>query len=84
MEKRLFIVSFTSVDCRIPGGPQGGSVENYTGTTEGSEVFYSCNQGLVPVGRMRANCTENGQWSPNPADVSCMRGKWKCLIDLSH
>ena len=57
-------------DCGPPGAPQRGSLENYTNTTEGSEVFYRCDTGLVPEGRMRAVCTRNG-WSPNPAGVSC-------------
>ena len=61
------------VDCGQPGAPQHGSLESYTNTTEGSEVFYSCDPGLVPVGRMRAACTRNG-WSPNPADLSCVGG----------
>ena len=57
-------------DCGPPGNPQRGSLESYTNTTEGSEVFYSCNPGLVPQRRMRAVCTEDG-WNPNPADVNC-------------
>ena len=64
---------YSSVDCGQPGAPQRGSLESYTDTTEGSEVFYSCDPGLVPEGRMRANCTRNG-WSPNPADLSCSVG----------
>ena len=59
-----------AVDCGSPGDPRNGSLESYTNTTEGSEVFYSCNPGLVPEGRMRAVCTSNG-WSPNPAGLSC-------------
>ena len=54
--------NLTSVDCGSPGNPQNGSLESYTNTTEGSEVFYRCDPGLVPEGRMRAVCTENG-WS---------------------
>ena len=59
-----------AVDCGPPGDPQRGSLESYTATTEGSEVFYRCDTDLVPDGRMRAVCTRNG-WSPNPADQSC-------------
>ena len=59
-----------SVDCGPPGNPHNGSLESYTDTTEGSEVFYSCDPGLVPEGRMRAVCTEDG-WSPNPAYLNC-------------
>ena len=62
-----------SVDCGHPVTPQNGSLESYTDTTYGSEVFYSCDPGLVPEGRMRAVCTRNG-WSPNPADLNCTVG----------
>ena len=41
--------NFPSVDCGSPGNPRNGSLEGYTVTSEGSEVFYSCNQGVVPV-----------------------------------
>ena len=62
-----------SVDCGPPVAPRNGTLKTYTSTTEGSEVFYSCDPGLVPEGRMRAVCTESG-WSPNPGDVSCSVG----------
>ena len=65
--------SLPPVDCGSPVTPQNGSVANYTGTTNGSAAFFSCNPGLVPIGRMRAVCTGNG-WSPNPADLSCTVG----------
>ena len=68
-----YIVIHPSVDCGPPVTPQSGLLDNYTSTTEGSEVFYSCDPGLVPEGRMRAVCTENG-WSPNPAYVRCTTG----------
>ena len=61
------------VDCGAPVVPRNGSLESYTNTTEGSEVLYSCDPGLVPEGRMRTNCTRNG-WSPNPAALSCSVG----------
>ena len=59
-----------AVDCGPPGAPQHGSLETYTDTTEGLEVFYSYDQRLVPEGRTRAVCTRNG-WNPNPADLNC-------------
>ena len=62
-----------SVDCGPPGAPQRGSLESYTDTTEGSEVFYRCDPGLVPGGTMRAVCTRSG-WSPTPADLNCAVG----------
>ena len=74
--------SFISVDCGPPLAPWNGSLESYSGTTEGSEVFYSCNPGLVPEGRMRAVCNRNG-WSPNPANLHCILGNFQqiCMID---
>ena len=65
--------NLTSVDCGSPGNPWNGSLESYTNTSEGSDVFYRCNQGLVPQGRMRTVCTRNG-WSPNPAEICCTEG----------
>ena len=66
----------TSVDCGPPGNPRNGSLESYSDTTEGSEVFYSCSPGLVPEGRMRTVCTRNG-WIPNTADLCCTVGMYK-------
>ena len=71
-----------SVDCGPPVAPQNGYLERFNDTTEGSEMFYSCDQGLVPEGRMRANCTRNG-WSPNPADLDCTQTipcRFKCFF----
>jgi len=59
-----FVCTF---DCGIPVAPQRGSVESYTNTTEGSVAFYSCEQNLLPVGRMMSMCTVNG-WNLN---LSC-------------
>ena len=61
------------VDCGPPVNPLNGSAANYTSTTNGSVAFFSCSPGLVPEGRMRAECTGNG-WNPNPADLSCTIG----------
>ena len=70
----LCVVStLSSVDCGPLIAPHNGSLENYTDTTPGSEVFYSCDPGLVPEGRMRSVCTENG-WSANPVDLRCTVG----------
>ena len=71
---------FQSVSlCILLDVPRNGSLESYTDTTEGSEVFYRCDQGLVPEWRVRANCTRNG-WSPNPADLCCTKSRYKYLL----
>ena len=64
-----------SVDCGPPFPPQNGSLEDYTNTTEDSEVFYRCDPDLVPEGRMRAVCAKNG-WNPNPASLTCNVGMY--------
>jgi len=71
--KIYLIPMIFSVDCGPLVAPRNGSLESYTSTINGSEVFYSCDPGLVPERRMRAVCTENG-WSPNPRDLSCTVG----------
>ena len=75
------IFIFTSVDCGSPVAPRNGSLESYNDTTEGSEVFYRCDSGLLPEGRMRAVCTVSG-WSPNPADLCCNAGMYKLVPAL--
>ena len=71
MKSTLFYSS--PVDCGSPCNPRNGSVTSYTGTTNDSVAFYSCDPGLVPEMGRRAVCTGNG-WSPNPADLSCSVG----------
>ena len=66
-------VAFLSGNCAPPVAPRNGSLESYSNTIEGSEVFYSCDPDHLPDGRMRAVCTGNG-WNPNPADLSCTIG----------
>ena len=75
----LVFAFFVSVECGLPGVPRNGSLESYTDTREGSEVFYRCDPGRVPEGRMRAVCTGNG-WNPNPADLSCTKSRYKYLL----
>ena len=71
----------SSVDCGAPVAPQNGSLESYSDTTGGAEVFYSCDQHLVPEGRMRTVCTRNG-WSPNPADLHCAMGMLSVITSV--
>jgi len=72
-QANFWLIALPSVDCSPPVDPWNGSLESYTSTINGSEVFYSCDPGLVPVGKMRSVCTENG-WNPNPADLNCTAG----------
>jgi len=71
------------VDCGPPTAPQNGSLESYTNTTDGSVVFYSCDPGLVPVGRMMTVCTGTG-WSPSPDALSCSVGMLQLTVKYVH
>ena len=48
-----------------------GSIDPYQNTTEGADIFFGCNPGFVPAGRMTAVCEADGRWNPDPADHRC-------------
>ena len=58
-----------SVNCSDPTPPVDGSIEPYQNTTEGAEIFFRCNLGFVPAGRMRTVCGADGRWNPDTATV---------------
>ena len=62
---------FPTVNCSDPTFPTNGSIEAYQNTTEGAEIFFRCNPMFVPAGRMRAACTSDGRWNPDPAGHRC-------------
>ena len=66
-----FTISHAVMDCGEPDPPTNGFLED----NSGSEIFYQCNEGFLPTGRMMAVCTEEG-WSPDPANLSCTEGMW--------
>ena len=47
------------------------SVEVYSSVSQGSQITYYCQPGLLPSERMVATCGNDGYWSPNPAELSC-------------
>ena len=61
------------VNCSDPTPPMDGSIDPYQNTTEGAEIFFRCNPGFVPAGRMTATCASNGVWTPDPASFTCTR-----------
>ena len=65
------ITRFHLVNCGTPISPGHGFFEAYENTTEGAEIFFRCNLGLVPGGKMRAVCGADGRWIPNPLHFRC-------------
>ena len=67
------------VNCEIPTVPGNGSIENIQSisTVGGAQIFFRCNPGFVPAGRMRATCVSPdgisvvGTWTPDPTDLVC-------------
>ena len=60
------------VNCSDPTSPGNGSIGTYQNTTEGAEIFFRCNPGFVPPGRMIAVCASDGRWSPDPVELRCI------------
>ena len=59
-------------DCGAPPSPINGSLlQPCTSTTEGSVVVFQCDPGFVPDREVTAVCGGDGQWTPNPGDVTC-------------
>ena len=61
----------STVNCSDSTVPVNGSIDPYQNTTEGAEIFYRCNPGFVPAGRMRAVCGADGRWNPDSATLVC-------------
>ena len=67
------------VRCGMPRGPGKGSIKNIQSisTVGGAQIFFRCNPGYVPAGRMSATCMSpdgilaDGTWTPDPADLVC-------------
>ena len=38
---------------------------------EGSTISYSCPSGLKIAGTNTSTCMDNGQWEPDPSDITC-------------
>ena len=69
------------VGCGRPVTPDNGSIEAHQNTTEGAEIFFRCDPGFVPAGRMRAVCGTDGRWNPDPATLVCTGECRLYLID---
>ena len=57
-------------NCSDPTVPRNGSIDPYQNTTEGAEIMFRCDQGLVPAENMTAVCALNGNWIPDP-NITC-------------
>ena len=67
----VYVAIPPAVSCGAPTFASGVTVEPFSGTTVGSEIFYQCQQGLPPKGRKVSVCGGDRRWSPNPATLMC-------------
>ena len=65
----------STANCSDPTVPKNGVIDPFLNTTDGAEMFFMCNPGFVPAGRMKAVCAANGSWTFDPAALVC-----KCEI----
>ena len=72
-----FLITVSVTGCGSPIAPDNGSIEAHQNTTEGAEIFFRCNPGFVPAGRMTAVCGADGRWNPDPAGLVCIS---KCRL----
>ena len=72
------------VSCGQPVTPGNGSIDPYQNTTVGAEIFFRCNPGFIPAGRMRAVCAANGRWNPDPAILVCTGKMFQVYVITMH
>ena len=65
---------FFAVDCGPPNPPTNGQIGNYSRTTEGADVNFTCDSGFIPVTEIVAVCESDGLWNPLPENHTCMDG----------
>ena len=74
----IYLCIILPVSCGRPITPHNGSIGTYQNTTEGAEIFFRCDPGFVPAGRMGAVCGADGRWNPDPATLVCTG---RCRLD---
>ena len=49
-----------------------GSIVEFVSAAVESQIQYRCDPGFLPEGLMTSTCASSMNWSPNPADLTCM------------
>ena len=57
-----------------------------SGTGQGSEVIFQCNEGLFPSNEITIVCTSEERWSPDPEGIVCgeEQGQYAYTYVLVH
>ena len=61
------------VDCGIPMLGQNVVIDlkSYSTTTENSTIMFHCSEGFSPNNTVMSECTNEGNWNPNPNMHMC-------------
>lgn len=59
------------IDCGHPILADNIFIGNYSNTTEGTIINFSCQVGFFPTYAVTATCTADGIWDPDPANHNC-------------
>ena len=51
---------------------------------EGSIITYSCASGLKVAETNTSTCMDNGQWEPDPSDITCTGNHNNCYKQLAR
>ena len=59
----------SAIVCGAVSFSSGVTVEQFSSTIVGSEIFYQCQPGFLPEGRRTVLCGGDGRWNPDPRDL---------------
>ena len=59
----------STIVCGALSFSSGVTVEQFSSTIVGSELFYQCQPGFLPEGRRTLLCGGDGRWSPDPQSL---------------
>ena len=63
---------YFAVQCAQPLTSLNVSIEGYSNyRVEGSQMTYTCKSGLQPTNQLVSNCTNTGEWLPDPSELIC-------------
>ena len=59
--------------CGVPSPPVNGSIVGVVRNTSEvrTVIQYRCDEGLFPMGNLPSECSDEGIWRPDPAELMC-------------
>ena len=57
-----------------------GSIVEFVSAAVDSQIQYRCDPGFLPERLLISTCASSMNWSPNPADLTCMEPGKLCTL----